>query len=77
MSSDDDVLAAALREAGLQRLAEAEVPRVVEDADAVELGGELGRDRAPVWSRLPSLTMMISKRKRRFSVFRYSSSSTT
>jgi len=43
---DDDVLAAALRKAGLQRLAEAEIPRVVKDADAVELDGELGRDRA-------------------------------
>ena len=43
---DNDVLAAALREARLERLAEAEVARVVEDADSVELLGKLRRDRA-------------------------------
>ena len=39
----DDVGAAALREAGLERLAEAEVARVVEHTDAVEFLGELRR----------------------------------
>ena len=43
---DDDVLAAALREARLERLAETEVSRVVEDADPVEFRCELHRDRA-------------------------------
>ncbi len=43
---DHDVGSAALREAGLERLAEAEIPRVMDDADPLDLGGELFGDGA-------------------------------